>query len=67
MKIATKTASYAVMHFIISITVSYFISGSVYIALGIGLIEPLAQIGGYSLHEFIWTKIIGKKSDKENK
>lgn len=49
-----KIASYGVMHFIVAVGVAYALTGSVSIALGIGLVEPVVQTFAYALHEHFW-------------
>ena len=57
MKIIAKTCSYSIMHVLVAISVAYIISGDIYIALGIGLIEPVIQTFFYFIHENIWKNI----------
>lgn len=52
-----KTISYAIMHMIVVILVSYALSGSWKAALAIGMVEPCAQIFSFFIHENIWNKI----------
>lgn len=53
---ALKTSSYFVVHIAIAFFVSWFVSGSLAIALGISMIEPAIQMIGYYFHERIWNK-----------
>jgi len=46
-----KTLSFAVLHFGVAFTVAYALTGSVTIATGIGLIEPLANTVAFYFHE----------------
>ena len=57
--IAAKTLSYSVMHMIVAVAVAYAISGSMWVALGIGLIEPVVQTAAYHFHERSWQKFLG--------
>lgn len=47
MRLAIKTATYAVTHFIVAIAVAYALTRDWRIALAIGLIEPAAQTVAY--------------------
>lgn len=60
-----KTASYAMMHMTIAITIAYLLSGSWSVAFAIGLVEPCAQTCAFFFHERFWHKIENKmhKSD----
>ena len=51
-----KTATYAVMHFCVAIAVAFLLTGDVWIALSIGLIEPVVQTIAYALHEYSWSR-----------
>jgi len=54
MRIIMKTATYAVMHLVVAVSVAYALSGDWRIALGIGLLEPAIQTVFYNLHERLW-------------
>lgn len=51
---ALKTLTYGLMHFAVAVSVAFALTGSLAIALGIGLIEPLVQTVFYTLHERVW-------------
>lgn len=51
-----KTMTYAGMHFAVAFTVAFLLSGSIEVALGIGVIEPLVQTFFYNLHESLWQR-----------
>ena len=53
----TKTSTYAIMHFIVAVSVAYALTGDLAIALGIGLIEPAVQTIAYAVHERVWQRI----------
>jgi uncharacterized membrane protein len=57
-----KTASYAVMHLTVAITVAYILSGDWRIALGIGIVEPMVQTVAYTLHERFWAPKAGAEN-----
>jgi len=57
-----KTATYGVLHIIVAFLVGWTVSGDVHIGLGIAMLEPLAQIGGFYFHEKIWQKYQARKA-----
>ena len=56
MRFLAKTMSYGLMHIVVTFCVGLFITGEIHLAVGISLLEPLVQIGFFSLHEYIWEK-----------
>jgi uncharacterized membrane protein len=57
-----KTATYAVMHFIVAIIVAYVLTGSWQMALAIGLVEPFVQTFAFAFHERAWNRAAARKS-----
>lgn len=55
-----KTGSYALMHFIVAITVAYALTLDWRAALAIGLIEPLVQTVAFYFHDRAWSKRTGE-------
>jgi len=55
-----KTLSFAVLHFGVAFTVAYALTGSVAVATGIGLIEPLANTVAFYFHERAWRGLDGR-------
>ena len=51
-----KTATYAMTHWIVAVSVAYALTGDWRIALGIGLIEPAVQTVAYTIHERAWDR-----------
>lgn len=51
-----KTLSFAVLHFGVAFTVAYLLSGSVAVATGIGLIEPVVNTVAFFFHERLWRR-----------
>ena len=51
-----KTLSFAALHFGVAFTVAYALTGSVAIATGIGLVEPLANTVAFFFHERAWAR-----------
>lgn len=54
--LSMKTASYAVMHLIVAITVAYALTLDWRKALAIGLIEPFVQTFAFALHDRYWRR-----------
>lgn len=57
-----KTATYGVLHIIVAFMVGWTVSGDIHIGLGVAMLEPLAQIGGFYFHEKIWQKYQARKA-----
>jgi uncharacterized membrane protein len=51
-----KTLSFATLHFGVAFGVAYALTGSVAVATGIGLIEPLANTVAFFFHERAWRR-----------
>ena len=51
-----KTVTYFVVHITIGFTIAYLFTGSVAIAGGIALVEPLANGVAYFFHEKAWNR-----------
>lgn len=51
-----KTLSFAALHFGVAFTVAYALTGSVAVATGIGLLEPLANTVAFFFHERLWRR-----------
>ena len=52
-----KAASYRFFGSIVTATIAYFLTGKWEVALGIGLVDGVAKMGGYFLHERVWAHI----------
>lgn len=52
-----KTLSFAALHFGVAFTVAYALTGSVAVAAGIGLIEPVANTVAFYFHERAWQRV----------
>jgi uncharacterized membrane protein len=61
-----KTLSFAALHFGVAFTVAYALTGSVAIATGIGLIEPLANTVAFYFHERAWRRVDGREASRNN-
>jgi uncharacterized membrane protein len=51
-----KTATFAVVHFMVAFSVAFALTGSAPIAGAIALLEPLANTVAYLLHERAWLR-----------
>lgn len=56
-----KTITFAIIHFMVGFTIAYLFTGSIAIAGGIALVEPLANTVVYYIHEKAWTSYGIKK------
>lgn len=52
-----KTASFATLHFGVGFGVTYALTGSVAIAAGVALIEPLVNTVIFFFHERAWQRL----------
>ncbi len=52
-----KTATYLALHLTIGFTVAYLLTGSLAIAGGIALIEPLVNAIAFFFHEKAWATV----------
>lgn len=53
-----KTLSYYIMHMTVAMLVGYLVTGSVWMALTLSLLEPTIQAIAYFFHEKIWNRQI---------
>jgi uncharacterized membrane protein len=51
-----KTLSFAVLHFSVGFGITYLLTGSVAIATGVALLEPLANTVVFFFHERAWKR-----------
>ncbi|HEX9875862.1 MAG TPA: DUF2061 domain-containing protein [Gammaproteobacteria bacterium] len=58
-----KTLSFAALHFTVGFLVSYVFTGSVAIAGGIALVEPLANTFVFYFHERAWRRAAAGRED----
>jgi uncharacterized membrane protein len=56
MRLAIKTSTYGLLHIVVAMLVAYALTGSIKIAIGFGLIEPVIQMTVFSVHEYVWEK-----------
>jgi uncharacterized membrane protein len=53
-----KTITYSITHVTVAVCVAYALSGSIAVALSIGLIEPMVQTFTFYFHERGWKKFL---------
>ena len=58
-----KTFSYYIMHITVAMIVGYLVTGNLWMAITLSLLEPTVQAVAYFLHERAWDK---KKSQQED-
>ena len=51
-----KTLSYYFMHITVAMIVGYLVTGSIWMAVTLSLLEPTVQAFAYFFHERIWEK-----------
>ncbi len=56
LRLAKKTLSYGIMHFIVATLVAFAITGSWVLAFSIGLIEPMVQTAVFAIHDYVWER-----------
>lgn len=49
-----KTLSYYIMHITVAMIVGYLVTGSLWMAVTLSLVEPTVQAFAYFFHERIW-------------
>jgi len=51
-----KTGTFAAIHFAVGFGVTYLLTGSVAIATGVALLEPMANTVAFFFHERAWQR-----------
>lgn len=52
-----KTGSFATIHFAVGFGITYALTGSLAIATGVALLEPLANTLVFFFHERLWQRL----------
>ncbi|WP_407306329.1 DUF2061 domain-containing protein [Acinetobacter sp.] len=60
-----KTFSYYIMHITIAMLVGYFVTGSIWMALTLSLLEPSIQAIAFFFHEKVWEAKTSKNTEKQ--
>lgn len=57
-----KTASFALVHFVVAFVLSWLLTGSLVIAGALALLEPLVNTVAYFFHELFWNKSVNESA-----
>ena len=57
---ATKTITFAMVHFIVAFSVAYLLTGNIGIAGLLALLEPMANTVAFYFHERVWERVRGR-------
>lgn len=52
-----KTASYYLVHIVVASAVAYAVTGNLYAALSLSLLEPTVQAFAYFFHDKAWSRV----------
>jgi len=63
-RIALKSASYCLMHFVVAVAVTYALTRNWHAALAIGILEPLVQTVFFTLHDRLWARLDRKRAER---
>ena len=55
-RIFKKTLSYYIMHITVAMLVGYLVTGNVWMAITLSLLEPTVQAVAFFFHEKVWNK-----------
>ena len=66
MRSLVKTLTFAGLHFSVGFGVTYALTGSLSIATGVALIEPMVNTVVFYFHERAWARADGRKAELEN-
>ena len=61
-----KTFSYYIMHITIAMLVGYFVTGSIWMAVTLSLLEPTIQEIAFFFHEKIWEAKPAQRQNSNN-
>ncbi|NNG82775.1 MULTISPECIES: DUF2061 domain-containing protein [Acinetobacter Taxon 24D] len=65
-KTLKKTFSYYIMHITIAMLVGYFVTGNIWMALTLSLLEPTIQAIAFFFHEKIWERKSSNMQKRKN-
>ncbi|SPL71343.1 DUF2061 domain-containing protein [Acinetobacter stercoris] len=51
-----KTLSYYIMHISVAMVVAYIVTGNLWMAMTLSLLEPTVQAVAFFFHEKVWTR-----------
>lgn len=55
-RIFKKTLSYYIMHIAVAMLVAYIVTGNLWMAITLSLLEPTVQAFAFFFHEKVWNK-----------
>ena len=58
-----KTLTFALLHFGVAFSVAYLLTGSVAVATGVGLIEPVVNTIAFHFHEKAWRRAEARRKE----
>ena len=61
-----KTVTFAMMHFAIAFTVTYFLTGSFLIGGLVAIVEPAVNTVAFYFHEKVWRKVESQNHFKQD-
>jgi len=61
-----KTVTFAMMHFTIAFTVTYFLTGSFLIGGLVAIVEPAVNTVAFYFHEKVWRKVETQNNFKQD-
>lgn len=61
-----KTVTFAIMHFAIAFTVTYFLTGSFLIGGLVAIVEPAVNTVAFYFHEKVWRKVENQNRFKQD-
>ena len=61
-----KTVTFAMMHFAIAFTVTYFLTGSFLIGGLVAIVEPAVNTVAFYFHEKVWRKVETQNNFKQD-
>lgn len=61
-KIAVKTLTYGVMHFVVAVSIALAVTQDWRLALAIGVVEPLVQMVFFTVHDRFWAAREARRS-----
>ena len=61
-----KTVTFAIMHFTIAFTVTYFLTGSFLIGGLVAIVEPAVNTVAFYFHEKVWRKVESQNNFKQD-
>ncbi len=56
-----KTGTYYVLHISVAAAVAYAVTGNLWAALTLSLLEPTVQAVAYFFHERAWARVLARK------